>query len=327
MEDHPLGCEACRLTVSSTFFSPHMLEALKELALPSNDQSSVHSAYNQSLQKLLRTKTTCNSLSTPPRHKSQLNNVKIKGASDGSGKWRDSDQSVGKDQAGQGGLKEEMFKGCVGLTKAKAKSNRLLSALSLVHHSLFDNAEVARGTKEGYPLDFLEVVATPVGRQIVRKASDMACHEVKPSICPLSESPTTKIPAGDCQVCKWLLDDLEIKTLRHGHDESKKEQEQEEAKRSSSSAWIGAAVDEVDNVCDEIKWRHFESDSFDDKCQDIVEKADDKLLKHLNALKESNLLSKLRSSSDSQSIYSDVCGCKQQSKKKKKGKSKSTKEL
>jgi len=69
LDEHPLGCEACRFTVEAAIFSASTLAGLREMPLP--EQGSImepKSPYNTSLHALLVASCSTEALRTPPRH-------------------------------------------------------------------------------------------------------------------------------------------------------------------------------------------------------------------------------------------------------------------
>jgi len=89
---------------------------------------------------------------------------------------------------------------------------------------------------------------------------------------------------------------------------------------------------ELEYVCDEIKWRHFEDNRFDEMCQTIVESKDDLFIQHLREITQSSgggghqttglSLTNEKSVKDAREVYSRLCGCKEKKKKSPKKKSK-----
>ena len=81
LEAHPLGCEACRLTVEAAIFSAATLAGLRGLALPEQGSTmGPKTPYNTTLHALLVASCSAELLRAPPRHGLVMgHNAKVRG--------------------------------------------------------------------------------------------------------------------------------------------------------------------------------------------------------------------------------------------------------
>ncbi len=113
---------------------------------------------------------------------------------------------------------------------------------------------VARGTRDGFPASFAEIVDSPAGAAAAHAAVAAACA---PALCPAA----APLPGG-CAGCQALARDLELQALRWAPPPERR----------------GAfAAELVDGLCASQRWRHADGDKAAAQCGDLVDAHDSAL--------------------------------------------------
>ena len=197
-----------------------------------------------------------------------------------------------------------------------------------------------------------QVTASPEGRTLLRKTTEAVCMARSPVLCPLTKAtagmkaaaakanadaqdddeqsgegkvkvvsvataPDVSTQAGQCAVCESVVQDLETKSLRH--DPSLGQDTELHSGKKLGGAGL-VVSEEVEAVCDELKWRHFEGGmKVHDYCAELVDTHDSALTEHAAAALQRG--APTPAGDPAKAVLSKFCNCKEP-KKKKKAKSK-----
>jgi len=141
----------------------------------------------------------------------------------------------------------------------------------------------------------------------------------KVKVVSVATAPDVSTQTGQCAVCESVVQDLETKSLRHdprlGQDT-----ELHSGKKLGGAGLV--VSEEVEAVCDELKWRHFEGGmKVHDYCAELVDTHDSALTEYAAAALQRG--APTPSGEPTKAVLSKFCNCKEPKKKKKaKGKKK-----
>lgn len=166
---------------------------------------------------------------------------------------------------------------------------------------------------------------------MLRKTTDAVCTARAPALCPLSQAAAAAADglsdvgtaAGQCALCEVVVRDLELKSLRHDPRAGPN------TPLHSGKVLGGGGVvvaEEVEAVCEELTWRHFEgSVKVDAWCTELVDTHDHALAQHAAAVLHRGTPTPPAGDA-AKAVLAQLCGCKEAPAKKKKAINKSKKQ-